>query len=509
MEKYKHAVTAKLSTKCPRIVRGAAVCLLAGLIMVWLAGCGAEDWAAIRERNARTDLTAFRETTDALPKPLTLDAAINRALDGNLEHSLLTLQLEIQNEVRTGAHLGMLPSLSASANLNRRDKFRASTSQSLETGQVSLEPSYSSEKKTRTAELRLMWSILDFGISYVRARQAGKEALLLEQQARRMRQNLALSVTRAWYMAAVSTHALHQAETIMREAEERLTVIRRQVRQKTLPELVGLEGEEVLVLMRMRLQEYEDQRRNAEAELASLLGVPAGTEFEFPELQTDMVEPVSFDLNELELAALQNRPELFESDLQAAMSTDDVRMAALGMLPNPTASVTRATDRNSFLAFNTWWEAGVQVAWDLLSLPRKASEVRLAQRRRELQEKRRIMVAAGVLVQTHLAVGQYETARTQYTLAKDLASVRSRRLEALRKRFEQGQADAGKLLEAEAEALFGSIDALRGYADVQLSLARIRNSTGNDPAPARMPQAAEVDILSDQPLAEDGVNPDN
>ena len=80
----------------------------------------------------------------------------------------------------------LLPSLTASAGYVARSRQRASSSESIVTGQQSLEPSVSEERVNQTYDITFGWNLLDFGMSWLRAQEQASEVLIAEEQRRKV-----------------------------------------------------------------------------------------------------------------------------------------------------------------------------------------------------------------------------------------------------------------------------------------------------------------------------------
>ena len=80
----------------------------------------------------------------------------------------------------------LLPQLVAKTGYNSRDKFSGSSSRSLLTGNQSLQSSTSSDRDIFTNDLSLTWNVLDFGLSYIRAKQSADHVLIAEEEKRKV-----------------------------------------------------------------------------------------------------------------------------------------------------------------------------------------------------------------------------------------------------------------------------------------------------------------------------------
>ena len=451
-------------------------------LLMFLAGCrSVDDWVKIRQEHAVTELDALLNPTLQLDGPLTPSDAMRHALAHNLDYRLLLLEKDIREEAASGARLRLLPDLIVSAEANYRSRVRAVRSKILDVDSGGTFPahSYSSPKDNRAFDVQLAWNLVDFGISYFRARQAGNQARIIGQRTRRAAQNLALDVTLAYYRAVAADKAADQARSILGRIQKHQRVIRGQIDGKVLGEIKGLDSEEALVIMRMKLQDFETEHQSAMAELASLIGLAPGAQIAFAHVDFEKLpEQIGLDVQALEREALESRPELFEQDLQERISVDEVNASIVDLFPSPMAWLGHQRDSNRYLKYHSWQAAGLRASWNLLALPRKLSRVREAKLSVKLVKDRRLALACGVLAQTHLAVIACEDDRRQFELARDLSTIRQRKLSAGLKHLEQGQIDAGEVMRMEAEALFARIRSMLAHAELATSVRRLANAVG-------------------------------
>lgn len=443
-----------------------------------LVACQAPP-ADLRAPHAEQEWNAWQDRPDVVEEPLTLDKAVELALANNLELTLSELQREIQHEASTAARRGMLPNLLANGQFESINKRRIARSQSATTGEESLEESFSSDKDTFTGTLEVAWSLLDFGLSYYRARQAHNQGQILDQQLRRTRQRITFDVTSAYYRAVVARSAVADVSQLLERLRKRQAVIAEQVRTRTISELDGLKYEDALATIQIRLHGFRSELRQARLQLTTLLGLAPTAKLTFSDVDLDNApEAVPLDLEALGRESLLKRPELAEQDFHELIAADEVHARLITMFPNLSGFVGAEGDSNSFLRHNTWLKAGARVSWDLLRIPQQLAQYRQAQLSEGLVKERRMMTAMGVLTQLHLAAMTYQSARESHSLAVNQANVRSRLLAATRKAEASGQTDAGAVLEAEANALFSRIQARIAFAELQTAEARIDNTVG-------------------------------
>ncbi|MCJ7539892.1 MAG: hypothetical protein MUO88_09550, partial [Desulfobacterales bacterium] len=120
---------------------------------------------SIREKNLQKDIKSLNdravvedvESTDhiepVIDGPLTLEDAVEYAIQYNLDAAVTKLERDIQEEAFVGAKLKMLPSLKLGGELGYRDKYNASFSSPLFGEEGFQAFNYSRDKATRKFDL--------------------------------------------------------------------------------------------------------------------------------------------------------------------------------------------------------------------------------------------------------------------------------------------------------------------------------------------------------------------
>ncbi len=472
------------------------------LSMLFLALCGCAeklDTRQLRMQHAADDARMGKRHAAAPPVPLTLEGAIKYAMRNNLDLWAARQERQVQMELTRRSRLEMLPTLMAEAELSRRSRYPANTSVNLTTGRTSLAPSYGAEKSTRRADLALAWNLLDFGVSFLRSRQEEDRMLAAAWRMKRTRAKLRLQVIRAFWKAA----ACRELFTLSRKIDRGLAILLKSVRatidQKAISEVEGLKRESTLLEQRLRLNKAEERYRRAMLELSNLLGVPPGTEIKLAEISfANRVDRVHWNIPELEKQAINQRPELYEKDLEERISLTEARVALARMFPSPAAFFRRETDRNELLYYKDWYTTGLQVSWDILRLPKAGQERTTAKARARLAARQRMALALGILTQVHLSVADYYAQIRQYDMVQRISDKRAKLIKAIDRAMAQGKAHSGEKLSAQMQYFRARSQYLMAYANVMTAAARVRHAVGwTAPAAAASPAAnhAEAELL--------------
>ena len=162
--------------------------IILGIPLAWTllaAGCAVTSEplhpSEIAER-VRGDRERMYVDQEPVRAPLTLEEAAARAIKYNLDYRLQLMESALQQGVLDVSQFDMLPRLTASAGYVARDNELYSQYQTLgEPYDPNLPYSRSTESARRLAGAELSWNLLDFGVSYYRARAQADQVLIAQE----------------------------------------------------------------------------------------------------------------------------------------------------------------------------------------------------------------------------------------------------------------------------------------------------------------------------------------
>ncbi|MEN3112717.1 TolC family protein [Uliginosibacterium paludis] len=437
------------------------------------------------EVRARVNADQFKLYTEQEPifKPVSFDEAVARALKYNLDYRLKLMESALSAGLADVSRYDMLPNLLASAGYHTRSNDSGGTSVSLGTGQVSLEPSTSQERQRVAAGIEFSWNVLDFGVSYYRARQQSNQYLIAEERRRRVIQNILQDVRSAYWRAVGAQRLARETQRLTLRTRDALARSREAEAQGLLSPRDALNYQRVLLdagqLLSARRQELELARR----ELAALMNVPPGSEFSLVESEEPGLRPVPFNVAELEELALQNRPELREEDYRVRVTADEARRQLLALLPGLSLSTGLQYDSNKYLYNNNWVESALRVNFNLFKLLAAPATHRLLDSQQKADEARRFALSMAVLTQVRVAIERYRTALSDLEVARDSSVVDQRLLGFARATVSSRTDSELEVVRAEVRALNSEYQRNAAYASAQAAFGRIYNAIGLEVVP--------------------------
>jgi outer membrane protein TolC len=456
------------------------------MIAAIISGCAVTteplDLAQSQQR-AQSDLSLMFKGQEPVIAPITLHEAMARALKYNLEGRLKVQEEALAQKQLNLTSFDMLPKLAMDAGYVSRSNTSASSSQSIESGQQSLEPSTSLDNNRRVGDLTMVWNVLDFGVSYVTAQQQADQGWIAQERRRKVIHTIIQDVRSAYWRAVAAERLLGRIDGLLgkvnmaREASQNMT------KQQVGDPIAVLSYQRALLEATRQLEEQHRALSLAKTELASLMNLPLNTDYQLamPDESAMAVPELKVDLARLEETALISRPELREQDYQARISAAETRKAMLRMLPGLEFSAGGHYDSNSFLVNQSWADAGMKVTWNLFNVLSGPAAQETAEAGQVVAETRRQAMSMAILAQLYVAKANFNEAARQYQTSNQLQQLDSQIAEQLQNRFKTGGIGELEVIQSELNALSASLHRDLAYADLRNAYGQLFATVGLDP----------------------------
>ena len=413
----------------------------------------------------------------ALPTPLTLNQAVEHALEKNMDVLVREQYRALEKEKTRAALMKLLPDLMINARYSHQNHETPRFSRNAETRAISLDPSVSSDLDQFNFSANLGWDLLNLSINYMALNQAkwgeASEAKRLE----RARQDIALKVTRAYVDAVVARDIAQRARDIIQRAQNRQDILDRQITMGLVSKRSGLQNAINISEMMIRLKGYDGEFNSAKLRLAELLGIKDPRTLVLAEMDLGRLHP-DWDLEELEKIALARRPELEILDMKRKISMEEARKASARFFPSITPYATWSYDDSSYLSESDWYVVGLKMSWDLFDLPSSDARRRKALSQAELDRRETLRMKLGIMTQLRLALVNYKDLKIRLGDVDRLVSLRQRLMETVEKQVKQGKLEESLLLSADQDYLLARKLQLKTMADLWVGEARIYNTAG-------------------------------
>lgn len=465
----------------------ARVLTLAMLVSVWvLSGCVVKPKPATQAEvinRVNEDIGRMYLNQEPISGPVTMEEAVARALKYNLDYRLKKLESALALSLTDYANYDMLPRLLATAGYLGRSNYSGGTSISIVTGQETLSASTSEERSHLLGGAEFSWNILDFGVSYYRARQQANQFLIAEERRRKVVQNLLQDVRAAYWRALGAQRLEADAKNVLERANQALASSREAEVQHIIPPALALNYQRALLDATSMLNQRRQDLAFAKSELAALMNVPPGEDFRVAETKETSLPPVPGDVRNYEEMALLQRPELREEDYKKRITAEETRKQILGLLPSLSLDLSGRGDTNRLLYYQNWFQAGVSTAWNLMRLVAYPALKEARKDQVKTDEARRMALSMAILTQLRISLERYRLAMEDFKLADTAAQVDKRLANYTRASVSARLESELEAVRTEARAVLGAYQRAYAYANSQIAFGRLYNTLGFDPLP--------------------------
>jgi multidrug efflux system outer membrane protein len=469
------------------------------LLALAVSGCAVTSQPidrSVSEQRAQQDLATMFRDQEPLSGPLTLHEAMARAVKYNLEARLKVMEEAMAQRQVDLATFDMLPRMALSAGYAGRSNISASSSESIRTGTQSLEPSTSQDRDRGVADLTMVWNVLDFGVSYVSAKQQGDQRLIVQERRRKVLHTIIQDVRSAYWRAVAADRLLTQIDSLMARVAQARDNSQRLSEQRIGDPIQALSYQRALIEATRQLEEQRRALSLAKTELATLINLPLGTQVELAPEAGYQVPELKVELGTLEQEALASRPELREQDYQARISAAETRKAMLRLLPGLEFSAGGHYDSNSFLVNQSWADYGVKVTWNLFNVLSAPAAIDVAKAGQEVADARRQAMSMAILAQLHVANANFREAQRQFQTSQQLAGLDGQIVEQLRNRYQAQGIGELELIQGELNTLQADLRRDLAYAELRNSYGQLFASVGLDPLPESVASDSVADIAA-------------
>jgi outer membrane protein TolC len=419
---------------------------------------------------------------------LTLYDAMARALKYNLDYRVEMMQQSLRGAEAALASSEMLPKLVANAGWVGRDSYLSSAHLDLPTGRETPPRVTSSDKDVRTADITFSWNILDFALSYVRAKQSSDKYLIAETAKRKVIHRILEDTRTAYWRAVSADRMVRKLRQLDGRLDRAISNAKLQKVEGTTSPITALTYERELVQIRVKIEQLQRELKLAKAQLAALIDVAPGVEFALAEHE-DKALPATLNLNVSEMVAeaLFNRPELREIAYQQRINAREATAALLELLPGLRLYASANEDSNSFLLNEHWVTMGASAAFNLMkvvSLPARRNAITMQD---GVLDQKLLAAAMVVLTQVHISRIRYRHFTEELETARRYAAVQGKLVSQIRAQVTAGSVGEQTLIREEMNALLAEVRRDIAYTNVQNAAANIYVSMGLDL------QAKEID----------------
>lgn len=439
--------------------------------------------SAERQARVQQDLQTLYSRQSTLKSPLTVYEAMARALKYNLDIRLKHFEQVLARRETSIANMQMLPDLAASAGFISRNNLNAAGSFNLQTQVANFGSSTSQDKNRDVMDLEFGFNLLDFGVSYVTAKQRANQFLIAQERKRKMAQNVMRDVRYAYWRSESAQRLMRRLLPLSKDIEMALSHSQKIQREQIKNAISQLKYRESLFVMLRQMLTLQRNIKQAKTELTALMNVRPETRFNVEEHRNKPAPlPPGFklDLRRLEHYALDHRPELREEDYHARITYQEILKERLRLLPGVELNSGLSYDSNSFLLNRNWADVSLLVTWNLMQVINRPAAIAAAKTNRDIATTRRLALSMAVITQVDIAYYRYHQAEKEIRISRNLFETTRDIYRQAKRLFSAGKIHKLDLIQLEANLVLERLRYDLDYAEWQNAAGQLITAIGDD-----------------------------
>ncbi|MCP4182163.1 MAG: TolC family protein [Hyphomicrobiales bacterium] len=434
------------------------------------------------EQRASYNKSLINENQQSVAEPIDLYQAMARAVKYNLNYRVKIAEARLSKSEYGLMHHSLLPKAVANANYTARNNFLASSSYNIETKKNNFGASTSQEKAQNTGDLAFSWNILDFGLSYIRAQQAGDKALISAELQNKVVISLLEEVRRAYWLAISSQRMADK----FRKLKKRIKTARKNTRQisasRETPASEALLQERELVKISDAISKMQREHNTALTELAILMGMRPGSPIKLTtNAGNALYSKLKLSSDEMIDMAIRDRIELHEIWYQQRINKREAKAAMLEMLPGLNIFLGSDWSSNSFLLNSDWVSWGAKASWNLMKIFKYPLRKKVIEDKNNVLQARAMALTITVMTQVHVSRANYQQSLRELAIAGDYRNIQNKLIRQLRVEAAADLIGENDLLREELNTLIAETRFDIANANAQASFGNLFTTIGWNP----------------------------
>lgn len=428
-------------------------------------------------------------------KAMTIDECREIALANNLEIQAAAANEITKRWVEYSSKTRLLPHFSFSGDLSDRDNLQMSFSQVWGDG-FSLPPdnaaenardgavgvnrwSRGHERSTWRYVFETKWSPTDAALAYYVAKSSSNDRIKSHFGRIRAAQKLISVVDSAFMRLLALQKALPVAENLVKSRERVLDNMKYMFDKKLVTVDDYNRANQGLARARRSLNRTTmeiDKQRNI---LATAMGLSpdacAGTLTVIGDLRAPAM---NMQICDMEMHAVQKRPEAFEAGLANLSSDNDLKRLIIKNFPKVTGFWRSTSDKDVFLYNKEWKEVGALVYFDLLDWIANAEEMNAAVAHKAKTYHEMGSVALAITSQVRIAALQFHDSLDELRSLDSSLDTSREVYRIAQSRQARDDLDRTSLEEAKANMLSGQWEKYKALGEANAALAELESAMG-------------------------------
>ncbi|MFH0824108.1 MAG: TolC family protein [Pseudomonadota bacterium] len=421
---------------------------------------------------------------------LTLTECRRAALANNLDIQVARMDEFTKRAVEYSNRTKLLPHVMFSGDLSERDNPQYSYSDVL--GREGEQPSPGSsgtgvtnfstghERSTERFSLEARWSPTDAALAYYLTKSSANDSTKSHYTRMRVAQKILAMVDGAYFRLLSLQSCLPKARNLVRArstvAERMKTAFNRKLASV---EDYNRAAQNLIRAQRLytRVKNEVEKQRNL---LASAMAISPERCVDGGFLLVGDLEPPKFDMAvcNMEMVAVQNRPEAFEAGLNHISSLNDLKRTVVKYLPKLSGYWRYNRDKDKFLYNKEWKEVGLSVYFDLVDWLSNAKEYEAAGANSAKTRREVGSVAVGIASQVRTAAIQFHDAQDELQSTQSAFTSSNEVMRIAKDRQSRDDLDKLALEEARANMLQNDLERTKALGETNATLAELQGAMG-------------------------------
>lgn len=477
--------------------------LLAFGLIGTLAVGGCASTAVKYDSSNLSDFTDRTLRSQAVPletdAPLSIDDVRRRTLTHNSEYA--RAQNQLMETVRKAGMRGkdFLPQAYANSYGTWRNNASASVGKKIDDTSAAMPKDFytAQDQATARSNLTTSWDLLEIGLSGFKANRRAINAYSQGEQNQYQCNKMMVDVENAYWRTVAYEQAEKKSAWLKSRVAYALNLSQQRADETPETRLQELMFQRELIDINRWYQSLYRSLLSAKPELARLMNVPAGTNFELESsrLPAKLGGLGKQTATDLIATAYQNRPEirqaLYQTDLTKLKNEEDLWRH----LPAMRFFLGANHNTNSFVLNQDFASAGLNLSWDILRLGQIGETKRNGKLALDAQKRQTEILASAVMAQVMIAREQMHKLDYDLTLAWKALSVQGKITDDLISDVKSGDKPEIYLIKEELMRELSFIREQMARAELHTAKARLEQSIGVVPT-CQSPIQLQASVLS-------------
>ena len=390
-----------------------------------------------------------------------LYTAISLAIKNNKELRVKLLENALSKRQIDKVKFEMLPSLAANAGYSGSEYYKASTSSTVPNtdmaGSIGSDYSTSSNRDLLNQDIGFTWNALDFGLSYIKAGQNADRYLISEENETKASHNIVREVIRSYWNSMSADKMLKKYDPLLKEVNEALNDSKKIEELLLSKPMDALLYQKELLDIQRALQTQKQSFIDSKIQLGTLMGLLPNQKFKLIETKKPL-NVLDMTLEEMEIYALQHRPELIEKHYEERISVEQTKAGILSLLPGLNFNAAYTSTSNDYVAQQTNSQFGATIGANLLNVFNYPTIKKMNETNTDVIREQRLALSMTVLSQIHIANIDYQLALEEF--------------ETSQRYFEVSKKITQQVKNAQKIARFGKLEVIREQASLLVAELR-------------------------------------